>query len=121
LGGAVALDVVALQAAGHQVLPLITATPGTRDDVIDGARRTITVTAAVAISAEDAASGDGHMTVVGHLHVASEDDNGGSLPGAIGTSHRIALIALHDDGAAIHDKNQCSSERHDRERLIAGV
>jgi hypothetical protein len=75
----------------------------------------------VAVAAENAASGDRDMTVVGHLHVAGEDDNGGSLPGAIGTSHRIALIALHDDGATIHDENQCSSERHDRERLIAGV
>lgn len=61
------------------------------------------------------------MAVVGHLHIAGQDNYGGPLPRAISASHRIALVTLDDDGATIHHEHERPSEGDDRERLIAGV
>jgi hypothetical protein len=121
LGCAVALDVVALQATRHEVLPLISAASGSWDHVVNRAGRSIAVGTAVSVPTEYTSSGDRDMAVVGHLHVTREDDHGGSLPGAIGTSHRITLIALNDDSAAIHDEHEGAPEGHHRERFIAGI
>src|SRR5690606_8291314 len=55
---AVALDVVACQAAGDEVLPAVDAAPGARQDVVDRRGGTPAVAAAVIVPSQHSASGD---------------------------------------------------------------
>ncbi len=120
-GGAITLDVVALETTSDKVLPLILATSRPGQNMIDGARRCAAVSTAVAISSKNTSSGNRDLTVMRHLHIPGQHDHRGPLPRSIGTANRMGIIALDNDSPPIHHQDKRSLERHHRERFVSGV
>ena len=119
--GAVALDVVAAQAAGDEVLPRVGPAARTRDDVVDRRGRRRAVGAALAVAAQHAATRDRHVAAARDAHVATQQDDRRALPLPGRAEHRVAFVVGQQRGLALDHEHQRPLERHDGKGLIARI
>src|SRR5690606_24987907 len=121
LRGAVALGVIAPQAAGDEVLPTVTPSARTRQDVVDRRGVLAAVPATVLIATQHAPPGDRHSPTAWHPHVAAEDDDGGSIEAAVGCVDGIVLDPFDHARLLVEHEHESSFERDHREGLVSGV
>lgn len=120
-GCAITFEVVAPQAARHQVFPRVFSTARARDDVVNGGGLALAVCAPGPVSPKHSASGDGDASLIGKLDVSSEHDDGGALEWPRNRPHRVVVISFNDDCAVVHHQHQGPAERHHRQRFVSGV
>jgi hypothetical protein len=119
--GAVALQIVAAEAARDQVLPGVLPAPRSREHMVDGSGRPAAVATAMGIPAQNAAPRNRNVSTARDAHVATQDDDRRSIPGLIGPINGMLVIARDNRRFLVHHEHDGSLERHDGQRLVPGI
>src|SRR5699024_9317773 len=118
--GAVALAVIALPAAGDEVLPTVDSPTRARNHMVDRRGGLAAVGAAVVGAAQDSAARQGDATTVRRAHIAGQQDDRGLIETHMLRSHRNVLSGQHCRFAGQHEHHG-ACERYDRQRLVSGI
>ncbi len=116
VGQPVLLAAVAATATRHDVVPAVRPTPAPRDDMIDVLGLRTAVLAAMPVTNEHRAAGDGDAGLVGDADVVDQADDGrfgeprpGGVEVLAGAVQQLGLVGEHQD--------EGSSRGDDRERF----